>query len=162
MADPVLAVTARLKATAAVVATVGSGEARTSRGGAGSPLTGPWIFNRLALVDVPTTQKAMIIVTAEGNWSTPIAGSRQSFPRIRLLIVADYTRNDDLTIIPGTAMARATTVFDACDEALLDIGTAPSWDGQRILACTRLTDPRWSPPSLGFAESRTDYGLRVG
>lgn len=160
--DPALALRRRLAASQACLAVLGP-----QPRGAADPV---WLFLRELAAVIEGSGQAGALVATDGPWSRPNQHNTARFPRVRLEIHADPTRENGV-ITQRDAESRAFHVWEPFDDELHRVtGFSELWGvqegdpGLRVWGAQRLSYPEvfsvqdWE----GGARLVCYYGLNVG
>lgn len=124
-----------------------------------------WLFDRRLYARYEGTSKTAVVLSTAGGWTSPNAYSTVRFPRLRVEIYTDPTRDGAGAVVTRDAEARALDVFDLVDRRLHNTsGHDVMWGGQRVIASTRLSEPEVFdvPDGDGAVRCEVYYGLGVG
>jgi hypothetical protein len=126
---------------------------------------GEWIFAHAPQAEISSTGESMIVVRQIGPWAVPNRHNTMKFPRIRLEVWSDPSRDADGNISAKDAEERALALSAVCDNFLhLTAGPEATWGSTRVLTSYRLDEPVpiSIPVTDGAVMAVSSYAVTLG
>lgn len=137
-----------------------------------------WIFSDQPYVTIENKQKVMVVITENGNHSSPNLHNTMRFPRMLVDIWADPTRNSDNSVKTPDAKDKIEAVVKVLNRLFHTVDNSDSrgmpliWGTQAqiasktgvvVLGSTQLNGPEFSPvsDSNGAWMGRVTYGVNL-